>query len=91
MTGRIAVRVVVSGRVQGVWFRDSCRNEATRLGVKGWVRNREDGGVELLAEGAERAVEALVQWAHVGPPRAEVTNVAIERVEPTGARTFVVY
>jgi acylphosphatase len=87
---RVAVRVLVAGRVQGVWFRDSCRNEATRLGVGGWARNREDGRVEVVAEGPERAVAALVSWAGIGPPRAEVHEVAVEYIEPTGATTFVI-
>jgi acylphosphatase len=87
---RVGVRAVVSGEVQGVWFRDSCRNEAKRLGVSGWVRNREDGRVEFVAEGPEHAVAALVSWARLGPPRADVSGVAVEYVEPTGATTFVI-
>jgi acylphosphatase len=84
------VRVLVAGRVQGVWFRDACRNEAARLGVGGWVRNREDGRVEVVAEGPERAVAALVSWTRIGPPRAEVHDVDVEYVEATGATTFVI-
>jgi acylphosphatase len=87
---RVAVRVVVSGRVQGVWFRDSCRNEATRLGVSGWVRNCEDGRVEIVAEGPERAVASLVSWARIGPPRADVLGVSVEYVEATGVASFVI-
>jgi acylphosphatase len=87
---RVAVRVLVSGRVQGVWYRDSCRNEAIRLGVSGWVGNREDGRVEVVAEGPERAVAALVSWSRIGPPRADVHAVEVEYVEPTGATTFVI-
>ena len=81
---------MVSGHVQGVWFRDSCRNEAKRLGVSGSVRNREDGSVEIVAEGPEHAVAALVSWARTGPPRADVVEVSVEYVEPTGTATFMI-
>jgi acylphosphatase len=90
VAGDIAVRVMVSGRVQGVWFRDACRNEAQLLGVTGWVRDREDGRVEIAAEGSEHAVAALVSWARIGPARAEVDAIAVEYIEPTGAKTFVI-
>ena len=81
---------MVAGHVQGVWFRDSCRNEAKRLGVSGWARNCEDGRVEIVAEGPERAVAALVSWARIGPPRADVLDVSVDYVEATGASTFVI-
>jgi acylphosphatase len=87
---RVAVHVMVSGRVQGVWFRDACRNEANVLGVSGWVCNREDGRVEIVAEGSEHGVAALVSWARTGPPRAEVHDVEVAYVEATGATTFVI-
>ena len=73
--GNISVRLVIEGRVQGVWFRDSTRREALRLGVTGWVRNRRDGTVEVLAEGPEDRVRELVRWCHHGPPAARVTRV----------------
>ena len=65
----------ITGRVQGVWFRESMRHEAERLGVTGWVRNRRDGSVEAVAQGAPEAVDALVAWARVGPPQARVENI----------------
>lgn len=68
-------RLVVRGRVQGVFFRDACRREAERLGVAGWARNLDDGSVEVVAEGDATAVAALEQWCHDGPPRALVTEV----------------
>ena len=68
-------RVVVHGRVQGVFFRDTCRREAVARGLQGWVRNREDGSVEAVFEGESAAVEAMVRWCHDGPPRALVTAV----------------
>jgi acylphosphatase len=81
-------RVRVSGRVQGVWFRDSCRREAERAGVAGWVRNRPDGDVEAVFEGAPAAVETLVAWCRVGPPRAVVTAVTVTDETPAGENGF---
>jgi acylphosphatase len=74
----VRVRAVVAGRVQGVWFRESCRREAEGLGVTGWVRNRADGSVEIEAQGNRAAVGALVTWAHEGPRLAVVESVAVE-------------
>jgi acylphosphatase len=74
----VRVRAVVAGRVQGVWFRESCRREAERLGVTGWVRNLPDGRVEIEAQGRRAAVDALVTWAHDGPRLAIVESVAVE-------------
>jgi len=79
-------RVVVRGRVQGVWFRGSMQDEAQRLGVAGWVRNRADGAVEAEVEGEETAVEALVVWARRGPRGARVSEVEVDVVEPRGER-----
>ena len=69
-------RVVVSGRVQGVWFRQSCADQARARGVTGWVRNRGDGAVEAVLEGPEAAVEAVVAWCRMGPPHASVEHVS---------------
>lgn len=73
--GNIKVRLIVEGRVQGVWFRDSTRREAIGHGVTGWVKNRLEGTVEVLAEGPEDRVKRLVAWCHHGPPAAKVTRV----------------
>lgn len=81
-------RVVVSGRVQGVWFRASLAREAERLGVTGFARNQRDGTVLAELEGPSQLVDELVEWCKVGPPRAEVTHVAVEQLEPLGDRTF---
>ena len=81
-------RVVVDGRVQGVFFRDSCRREADLAGVTGWVRNLRDGRVEAVFEGTPDAVERLVQWCRVGPPRAGVTGVEVHVEEPTSLTAF---
>jgi len=71
----IRVHLIIEGRVQGVWFRESTRIEAVSLGVFGWVRNLPDGTVEALAEGPEEAVKGLVSWCHHGPPVARVDHV----------------
>ncbi|OJZ20232.1 MAG: acylphosphatase [Thiobacillus sp. 65-29] len=67
----------IHGRVQGVWFRESMRIEAERLAVSGWVRNTPDGAVEAVVQGQVSAVDALIAWAHKGPPLARVERVEI--------------
>jgi len=86
--GVIRVRVVVEGRVQGVFYRDSCRREAQRLGVRGWVRNRIDGAVEVVAEGPRERVEELLTWCRQGPPRASVTRISVTDEAPAAERSF---
>ncbi|HYY04777.1 MAG TPA: acylphosphatase [Gaiellaceae bacterium] len=83
-------RVVIHGRVQGVFFRDSTRRLAQQHGVTGWVANRWDGAVEAVFEGDERAVERLVRFAHDGPRGAEVERVDVVDEEPEGLRGFSV-
>ena len=78
------VRVVVRGRVQGVWFRDSCRDQARALGVSGWVRNNGDGSVEGEFEGPRAAVDRLVDWCRSGPPRARVDETQVTSLAPVG-------
>lgn len=90
MTDAIARRVVVLGTVQGVFFRDSTRREALRLGVTGWVRNCADGTVEAHFEGRPDAVDALVQWCREGPRHAEVRDVRVSEVDVEGPSVFVV-
>ena len=70
-------RVVVHGKVQGVWFRESCRRVADRLGLDGWVTNRFDGTVHAEFEGPLDAVAQAVSWCRQGPPSAEVTGVDV--------------
>ncbi|QYJ16993.1 Acylphosphatase [Rubrobacter xylanophilus DSM 9941] len=72
------VHVYVSGRVQGVFFRDSTRERARRLGVSGWVRNLPDGRVEAVFEGESGDVDEMVRWCHEGPPHARVESVEVE-------------
>ncbi|TMA40233.1 MAG: acylphosphatase [Deltaproteobacteria bacterium] len=87
----VRAHLVIRGRVQGVWYRGSMENEAERLGVAGWVRNRPDGSVEAEVEGAPEAVDALIAWARRGPPAARVTDVEVHRMDPHGERgRFVV-
>jgi len=81
---RSAVHLVVVGRVQGVAFRAGAVDEAQRLGLTGWIRNRFDGSVEARAEGPPEAVEAFVAWCHRGPRAAKVENVRATLVPPTG-------
>jgi acylphosphatase len=83
-----AVRVVVHGRVQGVWFRESTRQQADRRGVTGWVANRSDGTVEMVLEGAPEAVDAVVDWARRGPRHAQVDDVEVATLEPEGHQRF---
>jgi acylphosphatase len=84
----IRVRVVITGRVQGVWFRDSCQQAARANGVAGSVRNRGDGAVEAEFEGGEDAVERMVAWCREGPPRARVDDVQVERIPTVGRPGF---
>jgi len=74
---KVTKRLIIQGRVQGVWYRESMRIEAERLGVAGWVRNRRDGSVEALLQGDDTAVESLIRWAWDGPPAARVDAVQV--------------
>lgn len=84
-------RVIVRGRVQGVWFREATRRLADRHGVAGWVRNRPDGAVEAVFEGPSDAVERLVDFARLGPPDARVDHVEVELEPPEGLTGFEVH
>lgn len=83
-------RVLVSGRVQDVFFRDSTRREAGRVAVAGWVRNLPDGRVEAVFEGGEDAVERMVAWCRDGPDSADVADIEAYDEEPEGLTTFEV-
>jgi acylphosphatase len=74
-TGQKRIQMIVSGRVQGVYFRASTQREAKFLGVTGYVRNRPDGSVEIIAEGEEDLVKGLLLWAQKGPSTARVDKV----------------
>jgi acylphosphatase len=84
----VRYRVLVSGRVQGVFFRDTCRRKAEEYGVAGWVRNLPDGRVEAVFEGLPGDVRRLLEWAHHGPRLADVHDVAIEVEPPEGLGAF---
>jgi acylphosphatase len=84
-----AVDVRVSGRVQGVFFRATCADEARRLGVRGWVANQPDGSVAGHFEGPADAVEALVGWCRRGPRQARVDDVEVRSARATGVTGFV--
>ncbi|NPA48570.1 MAG: acylphosphatase [Thermodesulfobacteria bacterium] len=75
--GKKRVHVYISGLVQGVWFRAHTKEEADRLGVKGWVRNLPDGRVEAVFEGDEEAVDEMVRWCHKGSPQSRVEKVEV--------------
>lgn len=73
------VHVVISGRVQGVWFRASTKQKAEQLGLTGWVKNTVDGNVEAIFEGDEPTVNEMIAWCRKGPPLAQVTDVKVTR------------
>ncbi len=79
----VRAEVLVSGRVQGVFFRATTRSKADELGVTGWVRNRPDGKVEAVCEGSQDAVRKLVSWFHTGPRGARVESVDINWTDAT--------
>jgi acylphosphatase len=80
--------VVVSGMVQGVFFRTETRDRARSLGVAGWIRNVPDGTVEAAFEGDEERVDSMVEWCRRGPSGASVEQVEVEWVEPEGEAGF---
>lgn len=84
----VAKRIVVSGRVQGVFYRDTCRREANRLGVTGSAQNLPDGTVEVIAEGEPDAVDELIAWCKKGPAQADVDSVQVSDAAPVGAASF---
>ena len=78
---RRTVRLVVRGRVQGVGYRFAAAREAERLAITGWVRNRADGSVEAVTQGAPHAIDAMLAWARRGPPAAKVESVEVSAAE----------
>ena len=83
-------RAIVRGNVQGVFFRDSTREQAEQQGVKGWVSNRSDGAVEAVLEGPADAVERVLNFLQDGPSRADVEDVEVSEEEPEGLSSFEV-
>ena len=84
----VRYRVIVHGRVQGVYFRAACASAAQAHGVSGWVGNQPDGSVYAEFEGRPAAVDAMIDWCHTGPPRASVASVEVTSLEPTGESGF---
>ena len=74
---KVRARVIIEGRVQGVFFRHHTQEMAFRLGVKGWVKNRRDGSVEAAFEGDRERVDQIIRWCRLGPPEARVTEVYV--------------
>ena len=87
-TGIVRRRALVAGRVQGVWFRESCSDQALASGVAGWVRNLADGRVEVVLEGPPNAVDEVLAWCRRGPRRAHVDGVDVVDEAPVGERGF---
>jgi len=82
------MKIKITGRVQGVFFRQSAREKAISLGIKGTVRNCEDDSVEIIATGTKEQLDKLIQWCRVGPPRAEVTDVTSQELSLQEFRNF---
>jgi len=80
MAEKIGIHCLVSGRVQGVWYRASTREQAKKLGITGWVRNLPDGKVEVLAFGQREQLDKLLMWLKRGPELAKVTDVQIKEI-----------
>lgn len=81
---KVRARVIVEGRVQGVFFRHHTQEMSYKLDLKGWVRNRRDGSVEALFEGDKKNVDQIIQWCHQGPPEARVIDVRTSWENYTG-------
>lgn len=88
MSGR---HYFITGRVQGVFFRDSTRQKANELGVTGWVKNTVDGRVESVAFGTDEQLEKFEQWLRHGPPMAEVTAIEIQSITSEANQSFVIH
>jgi acylphosphatase len=86
----VRYRLLISGRVQGVFFRDTCRRMAERHGVNGWVRNLPDGSVEAVFEGPDENVGRLMEWSRHGPRSAAVRDIRVQAEPPEGISGFQV-
>jgi acylphosphatase len=88
MNEATAVHMFVHGRVQGVFYRANTKKAADGLGLAGWVKNCEDGSVEIHAEGDKKKLEELIEWCRHGPALASVSNVDLSWIAPEGLRSF---
>lgn len=84
----LTMKIKITGQVQGVFFRQSAREKAIDLGIKGTVRNCEDDSVEIIATGTKEQLDKLIQWCRMGPPRAEVTDVTSQELSLQEFRNF---
>ncbi|MFC1815370.1 acylphosphatase [Thermodesulfobacteriota bacterium] len=84
MKDKVRAHALISGRVQGVFFRMETKRAADHYGVFGWVRNRSDGTVEAVFEGKQERVDAIIAWCQKGPPHADVKGVTVEKEDYTG-------
>ncbi len=80
--------VRVTGRVQGVWFRDNTKKIADSLGIAGWVRNEENGSVLIAAEGEKKNLQKFLSWCEKGPDLAQVKKVELQKMEASNFKTF---
>ncbi|MDD5171729.1 MAG: acylphosphatase [Candidatus ainarchaeum sp.] len=85
-----AIHIVISGGVQGVFFRAGAQDQARKLNLSGWVRNTPDGSVEVLAEGGRNSLEQLLDWCYHGPAGASVSAIEYGWVEPKGIKEFTI-
>lgn len=88
MTEKLGRRWSVVGKVQGVWFRASTKNQAQALGISGWARNMDDGSVEVIAFGTQAALNELGEWLKQGPEKAEVKHISEEDIPWKGYAGF---
>lgn len=84
------VHLLIEGKVQGVFYRASAKEMADDLGLSGWVKNREDGNVEMVVSGEESKINEFIKWCHKGPRRAVVTNVSVMSQEDVSFKKFEV-
>lgn len=84
------VHLVIKGKVQGVFYRASAKDVADEIGIVGWVKNTEEGNVEIMAGGSKEQIEKLIEWCKKGPRRANVTDVLVTEVEEQSLKTFEV-
>ena len=85
-----AIDLIISGKVQGVFFRENTAKEALRVGARGWVKNKSDGTVEAHVEGEDNAVDAVINFCRKGAGDARVDDILISRAEPESCQTFEV-
>jgi acylphosphatase len=90
MANEERAHVFVSGRVQGVSFRDATRSQAEQLGLSGWVHNTQDGQVEAVFEGEPDTVQQMIEWCKSGPSSADVEDVSVENEQPENLSGFEV-